>query len=600
MLRNSWILYAISVFLCCFVWILDLLTPAFSLKLKEEECQNLVFASLSGSNLNEVVFSSGNYCLSIQRSIMGWHSSYRIRKKTIIEDQADDIQMREMMDDLSSLRIEEKQHIEKGSLWNSYGLGDLGSSSFVDSIQVNYGSITQRLFLGIALRKENSFYIYARMDGSDDLLLLDGKIQRWIKNIQNNPDCMRSKRVFGFQGTPEKVFWQNASGEKCIFWLEKGQWYLTDNQGFKDRANFVVLEKFLKWMKECTVQRFLYEPCPDTKEFGPFVMAGYQDGGKEEYFLMGKTVIREQKEFLHCARAYFQGEAIKIAYTYLISKLYGEAMPGEIDMFREPQAISIFKDSIKSILREGQISWQLNRAEKDKWHLSLPQEKEVPSKRVEVFLERIFSLKSKKFIKESLQKKAQNRLTLVLEKGDRQVFSWYDFSSDEMAIYQEGYDVGRILPSYQSPLQENHFAFYNNRIDAFSFSEVFAIKIHKSDTLQAFEKKEGVWWCVYPGLHLAEKDAVEDILRHCAWIMARGVLGEGESARKKFLCGEKYSLEIASLSPEKEKKVCTIELGEEVEKGFFALWVSGFPYIYKIPDNLKQSIDKIGKPFKQE
>ncbi len=582
--RSTAILYFLAVFLCLFVWILEAVSPA-SFHHRPESV-DLVFPSLSSTNLYDIVLCSGKYRLSIRRDSLGWNCVYSIGSQSVIEDEADDLQMKELISELVHLKsLKSPQRMTKSP--DYYGLGIL--SSHGDSIQISYGTIKHRLSMGAA--QSSTFQVYAQLDETPFLLVLDGKIHRWIRNIRDNPDAMRQKKIFSLKSKeiPEKIFWQNPQGEKAIFFQESQEWYLQDRKSQQDRANPEVLERLLAWMKQASIQQFLYEPAPEPKSLGDFFMLGYQEGQREEYFLLGKRIATGSQEAFYCARAFHHKNELKISYTYLISAKSGEQIPTTFSQFRDPQILRFPKAKVCKIKREGQISWSLSK-EKGQWKLTEPKTQEIQGQKVEEFLERLVSLHTDSFLEGKTEKAKTESLTLISDSGNTQSLSWY-ISQDKIIIYQENSQIGRILSQQEkNPLKENHFIFYNNRIDAFVFSQVCAIKLNKPGASYELEKKDDAWWILSPSLQSGNTQNIENILRNSAWIMAQGVLGEGEEARKQYQCGQKYSLEITTLTP--EKKVCRMELGQEVEKSSHALWVSGFPYVYKISNDLKQSMEK--------
>ncbi len=486
---------------------------------------------------------------------------------------------------------------------------------------------------------------YARLNQSNILLQVPGEMRFSLQNIRESPDDWRSRKIFHIskKNFPLIWAWQKFGTEKIIIIKEEGIWQLKEIHGnkntspFQDRVSPYLIQKLESFASTAKIQDFVNASNITIEEFRDSYLLGYQtQNEKVEFVLVGNKVKKNSHTYYYVARAEItltdfysielMPEKLSLSHIYLVDSYWLKDIPLSLEQWIDPKILrfteeNIMLENISSIKKKSQFSWILSQNSKKNWELEEPKKMEIETKKVSNFFYSLDNLQSQKFQRtdiphtlDSLAVEINSNKTYYLEwfweKENifvRQNIYIFDNNRSSHLLYQDtlwrNFSISKhsIEPiekttqntqflSTEEIFFSSHFQFYNTRVDAFIYGDVEEVQISSQknniDIISIKSQKENISETTSYKNYFSPE--MQNVLRHCAWIMADEVLGEKEDASKFQCCEElaQYCLKI--ITPQQQKKIF---IGQNLLNGGNAIVISDFPYIYAVGSELRKAIE---------
>jgi hypothetical protein len=562
-----------------------------------------IFPALIPRNVEEISLNSPSCQTLIKKGMHGWHMVYLRGGRQVIEDFADDFLVECLLNDLAGLSAAlPPRHVDKGlgEAWQEYGLG-LWAQARGDSLQVRYGKLQHTLYFGTETTQKSPLVLfYARRDEEEKVLAVDAKIHAWLTNSRDNPDFWRSRQVFhlGAKALPRAIVWQSGASPQVTLRAERQGWFLygTGNEANEaEPAAPDVANRLVDWLRALRIQEFVYpeDTSAAERDLRNAWLFGYHSEQDQEY-----VAIAPVKNASHlAARVYFSGDQRRIAYYYLLPATTVKVLQDMAGHVRDLRLLRFAPQAVRRIEQSGKEGWKLERNESG-WSVTSPSSRAVKGEEVHSFLVRLANIEAVAVAAgDAVRPALTQSLVLTLNEAPHTIHIAWAETPDPQGLWPVLVSPYKRLLLLNTEVRQilvaSYLDFYDKRVDAFVFADVAALRAERPGRVYEAVKDGETWRLLKPVAAPAEQTHLEEILRCCAWIMAYGVLGEGEEARRAFACGDAaYRLQVRTRATQERLAIeRTIEIGRVMDEKYYALWVSGFPFVYKVDRKLKDAMD---------
>lgn len=592
--HSTWIALFFAVVAVSLVWLEDRPRPTSG----EPALPDLIFPALSARNIEEISFNSASSQTSIRKGMHGWHVVYASGGRQICEDFADDELVTELLAALGRLASALPPRYvgqSRSDAWHEYGLG-VWAQTRGDSLSVQYGNLRHTLYLGLQVADTSPLSLfYARIDEQERVVVVDAKVRSWLADSRDNPDFWRTRKVFHLASAQAKaVVWQSPALPEFTLRPGKQGWSIAvGGQGQTEPADPQMADRLVEALRGLRIRRFVYpeDLAAAERRLATALWIGYHSEEDQEY-----VAIAAAEDGMHpAARFYFVGDKRQLAYHYLLPATAVKMVQETMQRVRDRRLARFTPETVSQIVRSGSSAWKLAR-EGNEWWVTEPARRVVQSDEVRAWLRELSLAEATSIADDMTPALWRESLTLTLYQEPHTIrISWQQAETGDWPARVAPH--GRVLmlaAAARNTLGKHYLDFYNKRLDCFSFADVVELHVARPGRVYEAVRDDSGWRLRQPAVVAGEAANIEDILRCVAWIMAPAVLGEGEEARRAFACdAAAYRLLVRTRAREDRPAVeRTFELGNAVADGHYALWVSGFPFVYKVTGKLKEAMDR--------